>query len=127
MLNKEIIQSLLLLAEIGLLKSILEKTGISGVIGFLKKMYPKKEILNKEQWLWCLHCERFFQVKDLKPDVVGGNEGCAFEDCDGAGLGIDIFIWDEWAKQNNLKHWPKSTSGLYKGLKCSLYPEENKK
>lgn len=74
-------------------------------------------------WLWCLHCERFFQVKDLRPDVCGGNEGCAFEDCDGAGLGVDIFPWDDWPKQNQhlWDKWPKSVSELTYGMVCSLY------
>ena len=76
-----------------------------------------------EQWLWCLHCERFFQVKDLRCDDVGGKEACASEDCDGAGIGVDIYEWDDWAKQNNLKYWPKSTSELKKGLRRPLYQE----
>ena len=80
--------------------------------------------MNKDQWLWCLHCERFFQAKDLRQDFTGGKQGCAFEGCDGAGLHVDIFDWDDWARQNNLKHWPKSTGDLNKGLKCPLDPQK---
>jgi len=80
-------------------------------------------LVDKEQWLWCLHCERFFQVKDLRADVVGGKRGCAFEDCNGAGFNVDIYIWDDWARQNDLKHFPKSITELEKGLRCPLYPE----
>ncbi len=82
--------------------------------------------LRPNDWLWCLHCERFFQAKDLRPDVVGGKQGCAFEDCDGAGLDVDIYDWDDWAEQNDLKHWPLSTGVLKKGLKCPLYPGKAK-
>jgi hypothetical protein len=78
--------------------------------------------LSPDDWLWCLHCERFFQVKDMRPDDVCGKQGCAFEDCDGAGLGVDIYDWDDWAKQNDLKHWPESTGALHKGMRCPLYP-----
>ena len=78
--------------------------------------------MKKEDWLWCLHCERFFQAKDLRADIVGGKEGCAFEDCDGAGFGVDIFTWDNWLSQNPelKKHWPKSTKELKKGMYCSI-------
>lgn len=82
---------------------------------------PSRDELHPDQWLWCLHCERFFQAKDLQPDGING-EGCAwFPECDGAGLGVDIYIWDSWAVQNELKHWPKSVKELDKGRKCPLY------
>jgi len=75
-------------------------------------------------WLWCLHCERFFQARDLRDDNIA-NQACAFEDCDGGGIGVDIFPWDGWVAQNpDLKHWPKSVNELKKGMKCSLCPEE---
>ena len=78
-----------------------------------------------DQWLWCLHCERFFQARHLKPDITGGNEGCAFDGCDGAGIDVDIFEWDSWAEQNDLSHWPKSIHELSYGLEVSLYPNDN--
>ena len=80
--------------------------------------------LEEDCWLWCLHCMRFFQVKDLRIDVVGDKWGCAFSDCNGAGFRVDIYLWNDWAKQNALAHWPKSVSELKKGLKCPLYPED---
>lgn len=96
-----------------------------GIVG-LERFFKGGELVDSEAWLWCLHCERFFQVKDLRTDFCGGKEGCAFEDCNGAGLEVDIFAWDDWAKQNDLKHWPKSTAELRKGLRCPLYPEAGK-
>ncbi|MBM4397133.1 MAG: hypothetical protein FJ087_15770 [Deltaproteobacteria bacterium] len=82
--------------------------------------------IGPEAWLWCLHCERFFQAKDLQPDGVGGVQACAFDDCDGAGVHVDIFEWDSWARQNPSdcgRWWPKSTNELVKGMRCSLDPE----
>jgi len=83
------------------------------------------EIFRNDDWMWCLRCERFFQFKDLKrtlDEIIT----CPFDDCNSAGVGIDIFRWDDWYKQNpeELKHWPKSVNELYKGLFCPLYPEE---
>lgn len=43
---------------------------------------------------WCQHCHRTFAGSDARPDVFGGEAGCAFEDCRAAGLGIDIFEAD---------------------------------
>lgn len=40
-------------------------------------------------WLNCLHCNNYFQVKDLKPDPWFGHQGCPF--CGAAGYGVDIF------------------------------------
>lgn len=89
----------------------------------------KKRILDGESWLWCLHCERFFQAKDLTKDCTGGREGCAFPPCGGAGLGVDIYAWDDWYKQEKerMPHWPKSTAGLTKGMVCCLYPGDEEK
>jgi len=80
--------------------------------------------LSPEDWLWCLHCERFFQRKDLRPDRFGGREGCAFPDCDGAGLDFDIFAWDSWARQDPDgcgTRWPRSPEALFKGMRVSLH------
>src|SRR5437868_4488203 len=38
-----------------------------------------------DQWLWCEHCERFFEGRDARPDFLAGIQACAFEECDGAG------------------------------------------
>lgn len=85
---------------------------------------PYNLSLLPEMWLWCLHCERFFQAKDLRHDFTGGREGCAFEDCDGAGYTVNIYPWNDWAEQNDLKHWPKSSDELKKGQVCSLYQDD---
>jgi hypothetical protein len=81
-------------------------------------------VLPGDLWLWCLHCERFFQAKDLCVDDVGGKEGCAFSGsgCDGAGLEVDIFEWNDWPRQNPelWERWPKLVGELHKGLRCSL-------
>ncbi len=53
-----------------------------------------------DQWLWCLHCHRFFQGREARPDRVGGMQSCAFADCDGAGFGVDLLAWDDWPRQN---------------------------
>ena len=59
--------------------------------------------LSPDQWLWCLHCEKFFQKKNLRQDDVGLRQGCAFYgECGGAGFDVDIFVWDSWAVKNNL-------------------------
>lgn len=70
-----------------------------------------------DQWLWCLHCHRFFQGRDARPDRVGGVQACAFEDCDGAGYRVDIYDWDDWPSQNRplRPHWPPREE-LRKGL-----------
>jgi hypothetical protein len=84
-----------------------------------------KDTLTGQEWLWCLHCERFFQAKDLQRDDCGDKEGCAFfADCGGAGLDVDIYRWNSWAIQNPelREHWPKSTKELHKGLRCPLHP-----
>jgi hypothetical protein len=39
-------------------------------------------------WLNCVHCDAYFQVKDLRPEPWFGHQGCPF--CGAAGFGIDI-------------------------------------
>ena len=82
--------------------------------------------LAKDDWMWCLHCERFFQVRDLRVFVLTDGEfwvSCAFDDCDGAGFDVDLFEWDSWARQNRVPHWPTSDAELEMGLCCPLYPD----
>jgi len=67
-----------------------------------------------EQWLWCLHCERFFQAKHLKLDFLGNYGQCPFDDCDAAGLDIDIFAWDECRDD---PEWPTSEEELSHGMR----------
>jgi hypothetical protein len=67
-----------------------------------------------EQWLWCLHCERFFQAKHLKLDFLGNYGQCPFDDCGAAGLDIDIFAWDECRDD---PEWPTSEEQLSHGMR----------
>ena len=49
----------------------------------------------REANLWCMHCDRTFPARDARPDAFFGREGCAFEDCNAAGFGIDLFTEEE--------------------------------
>lgn len=89
---------------------------------------PKDYSEHPDQWMWCLHCARFFQAKDLEEDECGGKQACPF--CGAAGIGIDVYEWDSWVKGNpnsDWSHWPKSESELSKGLHVSMYPKKEKK
>jgi len=127
---------------------------------------PEPEPLDPEAWLWCLHCQRVFQAKNLRtvePEKLhefnvrlaerwGGSESdleyryfgpeelrplverqaqamreqearevCGAGDdfdCNGAGLGSDIFPWDGWASGDpELRALcPKTTAELRRGL-----------
>lgn len=43
-------------------------------------------------WIWCLHCERAFQLGDTR--VVGSRIACSFGDCDGGP--IDFWRWESY-------------------------------
>ncbi len=60
------------------------------------------------QWLWCLHCERFFQGRDARADALGGQQACAFDECTGAGYCVAIFDWDHWpmGDAEAMLRWP---------------------
>jgi hypothetical protein len=52
-----------------------------------------------DEWAWCLHCERYYQVKNMRfeVEILGGRVIpwllCAYPDCDGDVM--DIFRkWD---------------------------------
>ena len=79
-----------------------------------------------EQWLWCLHCERFFQGRDARPDNLGGVQACAFAECDGAGCQVDLFEWDVWPEgcPEILPRWPKAHE-LRKGLRAAAWPTDD--
>jgi len=64
-------------------------------------------------WLWCLHCERFFQVKHLVIDHIGNRQGCPL--CGAAGLSIDIYLWNTEAI--NDPRWPTSIEALHYGMR----------
>jgi hypothetical protein len=65
-----------------------------------------------ETWLWCLHCRRFFQAKHLVIDFLGNRQQCPFEECGAAGLGVDIYRWDDWAERG----WPATHQQLHFGM-----------
>jgi len=90
-----------------------ERGGRKPVIG-LEGLVPD------DSWLWCLHCERFFQAKDYAQKLGAGFGGkCPF--CGASGLGIDIY---PWCQCEEFDHWPKSESELSYGQHCSMYPRE---
>ncbi|MFH1609601.1 MAG: hypothetical protein ABID40_03125 [Candidatus Bipolaricaulota bacterium] len=70
-------------------------------------------------WLWCLHCERFFQLKDVRRErgLVRCGSGVP---CDGSAR--DMAVWNSWPEQNpDLRAWwPKTTAELHRGLRASL-------
>jgi hypothetical protein len=68
-----------------------------------------------DRWLWCLHCERFFQVRHLRFDLLR-IERCPFDDCIGAGLDQDLFLWDDW-RQPGDPRWPDDESELELGMR----------
>lgn len=67
-----------------------------------------------EVWLWCLHCDRFFQVKHLMVDFLGNRQGCPF--CGAAGLSVDIHHWDSFGRDN--PRWPSSIDELRYGMQA---------
>lgn len=49
------------------------------------------EGFEKGQWVWCLHCERCYQVGEYRP--VKGLQLCPYADCDGSPL--DAWHWEQ--------------------------------
>lgn len=66
-----------------------------------------------EVWLWCLHCARFFQAKDLARDFLGNYQRCPFDDCGAAGFDVDIHHWTCDKDVDPL--WPRSEAELSYG------------
>lgn len=62
-------------------------------------------------WLWCLHCNRFFQFKHLQPDGIG-DEACPF--CSAGGIDVDIHPWDRFRSEG----FPRSKDELRFGMEC---------
>ena len=68
----------------------------------LDSLREEMEDWTDDTWLWCLHCERAFQVKDLRklgPDYYS----CKYEDCDG-----NMIDFHEWNAEKEYYHqgWP---------------------
>jgi len=70
----------------------------------------------KYQWLHCVQCSSFFQVKDLLPDRNEEREACPF--CSSAGFDIAITQWNKF--QGDTSAWPKSIAELHYGMKWEL-------
>ncbi len=68
-----------------------------------------------DAWLCCLHCNRFFQAKDLRMDFTSNRQGCAFVECGAAGFDVDIHPWDAF-RNNRDTRWPASTEDLHHGM-----------
>ncbi len=66
-----------------------------------------------EEWLGCIFCEAFFQVKHLRIDYLGNRQGCAFCSC--AGFDCAIFLWDAW-REDDHACWPRLVAELCYGL-----------
>lgn len=55
--------------------------------------------LSEDAWVWCLHCERAFQIKDIKWVPAQGSlwsdrleiACCAYEGCDGTLLDFQSY------------------------------------
>lgn len=90
--------------------------------GGKKPVLYEGKIVPDDAWLWCLHCERFFQAREYAVKLGKGFGGrCPF--CGAAGIGLDVYFWDDWPKQHEEMwgFWPKSVAEISYGMKCSLY------
>jgi hypothetical protein len=89
------------------------------------RMGDHKYALNyPHAWIWCLHCERVFQAKDLRdfmPHEGMTKDLCAFDDCDGAGFHVDLYLYPEF-------HQPREglpqVADLHKGMEIPQYDPE---
>ncbi len=68
-------------------------------------------------WLHCSLCMRFFQYRDAKPSYSDEREGCPFADCNGVGLGFEIFVWDDLREPDDPR-WPSRPEELSYGLRA---------
>lgn len=67
-----------------------------------------------ETWLWCLHCERCYQLKDIRiikhPFLKNESmQMCHYPDCDGDSV-IDAWNWDNFrarAQERDLPEVPE--------------------
>ncbi len=77
-----------------------------------------------EAWLYCLHCNRFFQARDLQVDFLGNRQGCAYSGCGAAGFDVDILRWDAF-RNNRDPRWPASPDKLSRGMEAPQGPPES--
>lgn len=54
-----------------------------------------------EDWLYCIACKRFCQMRDTRDTPHGFDRACPF--CPALGLDVALFAWDWWAEPG----WPE--------------------
>ena len=89
----------------------------------------EKRSLTLDDWVWCLHCERVMQVKELR--VQRDWIGCRWEEeCAGAGFVADLWLltvagkiaWQGERGSKPPKHFP-AAGKLRSGRRVPLYKE----
>lgn len=70
--------------------------------------YDRLEIFDDgetpETWLWCLHCERCYQLKEMRQ--VGEYQLCHYPDCNGDTV-LDAWNWREFRQGQPERRLPK--------------------
>ena len=69
-------------------------------------------LLPKDKYLWCLHCERV----DMRVGWLNNYGYCTYDDCDGSAL--DAWSWSQVASYNNYPVVPEYDK------RYPLYPKE---
>jgi len=75
------------------------------------KQYDRLEMFESdetpESWLWCLHCERCYQLKDMREIKQHGEtyQMCHYSDCNGDTV-MDGWNWNEF--RENRKDLPET-------------------
>lgn len=68
--------------------------------------------MEDDEFLWCLHCERVYQKKEIRK--LGSFQYCAYKDCDGSAV---LDGWD-YLKFKDNNRFPKVP---VKGVRYPLY------
>lgn len=76
-------------------------------------------------WVWCLHCERLSQAKELKVDFRGALTLCPHR-CDGSGMGIDIYPVEADRAFFGDAKVPAGVE-FRSGLRVPLYPKKSRR
>jgi hypothetical protein len=81
-------------------------------------------------WMWCLHCYRIFQAKEMQDSNLSSDrffrkDACKYyERCGGCGLGCDIYVLGDDLSSNPL---PLDLASLKTGMRLDengLHPAE---
>jgi hypothetical protein len=58
--------------------------------------------LDRDDWYWCLHCERVYRADEFRFEVFDGErlQMCPYKDCDGSTV-LDAIPWSEIVGRNN--------------------------